>query len=79
VAGEGEEVVDVAAEALRKLTRPRQPDQRDARFGQGHAQRAQRRHRAQHVAQLQRAKHHDVARVDPLEQGHPAHRQNVPA
>ena len=58
-AGKGDELVDVR-QAMREALAPRQADERDARRRIGAAQRAQRRHRAQHVAEHQRPEHDDA-------------------
>jgi hypothetical protein len=53
------EAIDVTREPPGEAVRPRQRDERDVRAWQAAAQRAQRRHRAQQVAELQCAEHCD--------------------
>jgi len=68
-AGERDEVVEVMRIACDERFRPRQADQGDARVRARGTQCAQRRNRAQHVAELQRAQDGDVFRLQGREQG----------
>jgi len=62
-AGKAQPVVDVAVEASREGFGRRQSDQRDVRARPGVTQRAQHRHRAEQVAELQCAEHRDALRA----------------
>ena len=53
IPGEGTEAAQVFRIAIDELDRPRQSEQNDFRIRQRTAQGAERRHRAQHVAELQ--------------------------
>ena len=76
IAGKLDERVNEMTEPADELRRPRQPDQRDDGGRIRVAQRAKRGHRAQQVAQLQRAKHGNALRtavpqVEPRHQNRP--------
>jgi hypothetical protein len=58
--------VDVAGEARDEAARPRQSDESDVRARQRRPQGPQSRHGAQHVAELQGAKHRQAPRCERL-------------
>jgi hypothetical protein len=63
ITAELDEAIDVAAEPVGEGRGPRQPNERDLRLGKPSAERSQRRHRQQEIAQVQRAEDGDLLTV----------------